>query len=194
MTLCKQSYKGLMHLVKNKVQEIVHQDIAYAVHIVSQFVQEPTSVHYAAVLRILRYLRGTINQSLFFSSTSELALRAYSDADWAGDHTDRRSTTGYCIFLGDSLISWRAKKQNIVSKSSAEAEYRAMSATASEIVWLRRLLGDIGITCSTPTPLYCDNQSAIKIANNPLADFFTKSHTTQRHHFLLSKLSVFNPP
>ncbi|XP_020110392.1 uncharacterized protein LOC109725561 [Ananas comosus] len=208
---------------------ISRPDIAYAVHIVSQFMQAPTSVHYVALLRILRYLRGSIHQSLFFSSSSKPQLRAYCDADWAGDLTDRWSTTGYCVFFGNSLISWRSKKQDIVAKSSTEAEYRAMSSAASEIVWLRRLLGDLGVQCSTSTPLYCHNQSAIKIANNPvfhertkhieidrhfvrhyyingsislpfipsaqqLADFFTKSQTTQRHQYLLSKLSVFTSP
>ncbi|KAJ0981894.1 hypothetical protein J5N97_010149 [Dioscorea zingiberensis] len=102
---------------------ITRPDIAYVVHVVNQFVTSPTSVHWAAVLRILRYLRGTQFQSLLFPSSSSLELRAYSDADWAGDSTDRKSTTGFCIFLGDSLISWKSKKQPIVSRSSTEAEF-----------------------------------------------------------------------
>ena len=82
----------------------------------------PRSPHYAAVLRILRYLKGTIFDGLHFSSHSSLTLQAYLDADWACDPTDRRSTTGYCFMLGDSLISWKSKKQTVVARSSTEAE------------------------------------------------------------------------
>ncbi|XP_062075715.1 uncharacterized mitochondrial protein AtMg00810-like [Humulus lupulus] len=84
---------------------ITRPNIAYAVHIFSQFVASPTTIHWAAVLRILRYLQGTQFQSLLFPSTSTLELRAYLDADWGGDCTNRKSTTGFCIFLGDFLIS-----------------------------------------------------------------------------------------
>jgi hypothetical protein len=100
---------------------ITRPDIAYGVHVVSQFVASPTTVHWAAVLRILRYLRGIVFQSLLLSSTSSLELRVYSDADHGSDLTDRKSITGFCIFLGDSLISWMSKKQSIVSQSSIEA-------------------------------------------------------------------------
>ncbi|KAL5799508.1 hypothetical protein ACOSQ4_032392 [Xanthoceras sorbifolium] len=165
---------------------ITRPDIAYAVHIVSQFVASPTTIHWAAVLRILRYLRGTIFQSLLLPSTSSLQLRAYSDADWAHDSTDRKSVTGFCIFLGDSLISWKSKKQTVVSKSSTEAEYRAMASTTTEIVWLRWLLADMGVHLSHPTPMFCDNQSSIQIAHNSVFHERTKHieidcHFT-RHH------------
>jgi hypothetical protein len=89
----------------------------------------PRSTHYAVVLRILRYVKGTLFHGLHFSSCSSLELRSYSDADWAGDPTDRRSTTGYCFFLGTSLISWRSKKQTVVAQSSTKAEYRALADT-----------------------------------------------------------------
>jgi len=95
-----------------------------------------------------------------------LELRAYSDADHSSDPTDRKSVTGFCIFLGDSLISWKSKKQSIVSQSSTEAEYRVMTSTTKEIVWLRWLLADMRISFSHPTPMYYDNQSSIQIAHN----------------------------
>lgn len=173
---------------------ITRPDIAYVVHIVSQFIASPTTIHWAAVLRILRYLRGTISQSLLFSSTSSPELRAYSDSDWAGDITDRKSTTGYCIFLGDSLISWKSKKQSVVSRSSTEAEYRAMASTTTQIVWLRWLLEDMGVVLSTPTPMYCDNRSAIQIAHNSVFHERTKHieidcHIT-RHHYQLGTITL----
>ena len=109
----------------------------------------PRSLHYAAVLRILWYLKGILFHGLHFSSQSSLTLQAYSDADWAGDSTDRRSTTGYCFLLGDSLISWHSKKQSVIARSSTEAEYRTLADTTAELFWLRWLLQDLGIDCST---------------------------------------------
>ena len=100
----------------------------------------PRSPHYVVVLRILRYLKGTIFDGFHFSSHSSLTLRTYSDTDWAGDPTNRRSTTGYCFLLGDSLISWRSKKQTVVARSSTEAEYRELAAITAELIWLRWLL------------------------------------------------------
>lgn len=173
---------------------ITRPDIAHAVHVVSQFVTSPTTVHWAAVLRILRYLRGTRFQSLLFSSSSSLELRAYSDADWAGDPTDRKSVTGFCIFLGDSLISWKSKKQDVVAVSSTEAEYRAMALTTREIVWLRRLLTDMGVSFSRPSLMFCDNKSAIRIAHNSIFHEGTKHveidcHIT-RHHLIHGTISL----
>ncbi|XP_026384497.1 uncharacterized protein LOC113280067 [Papaver somniferum] len=124
---------------------ITRPDISYDVHVVSQFMDAPRTSHFVVVLRILRYVKGTLYQGLNLSSTSYLCLRAYTDSDWAGDITDRRSTTSYCLFLGNSLISWRSKKQSVVSRSSAEAEYRAMAHTTSEFFLLRWLLSDMGI-------------------------------------------------
>ncbi|XP_026458922.1 uncharacterized protein LOC113359522 [Papaver somniferum] len=204
---------------------ITRPNISHAVHVVSQFMSAPRSTHYAVVLRILRYIKGTLYQGIKFSSTSDLCLHAYSDSDWAGDITYRRSTTGYCVFLGNSLISWRSNKQSIVSRSSAEAEYRALAHTTSEIVWLRWLLEDMGVHLSEPTPLCCDNKAAIRIAHNDvfherrkhieidchfvrhhfkqqtivlpfvrsklqLADLFTKTLTSARLRFLISKLNM----
>jgi len=88
------------------------------------------------------------------------------DIDHDSDSTNRKSLTGFCIFLGDSLISWKSKKQSIVSQSSTKAEYRAMTSTTKEIVWLRWLLADMKVFFSHPTPMYCDNQSSIQIAHN----------------------------
>ena len=145
---------------------VTRPDISYAIHQVSQYLSAPRSTYYAAVLRILRYLKGTLFHGLFYSAQSPLVLRAFSDADWVGDPTDRRSTTSYCFFLGSSLISWRSKKQTHVARSSTEAKYRALADTTSKLLWLWWLLKDLGASTSSATPLYCDNQSAIHIAHN----------------------------
>uniref|UniRef100_A0A2N9FEM3 CCHC-type domain-containing protein n=1 Tax=Fagus sylvatica TaxID=28930 RepID=A0A2N9FEM3_FAGSY len=167
-TLYRQLVGSLVYLT------VTRPDIAHAVHLVSQFLSAPHSTHYAAVLHILRYIKGTMFHGLHFSAHSTLDLCAYSDADWAGDPTDRRSTTGFCFFLGDSLISWRSKKQHIVSRSSTEAEYRALADTTSELLALRWLLEDMGLTHSSPTIIHCDNRSAIQIAHNDVFHERTK--------------------
>ncbi|WKA03342.1 hypothetical protein VitviT2T_021457 [Vitis vinifera] len=175
---------------------VTRPDISYVVHQVSQYFSAPRSTHYAAVLRILRYLKGTLFHGLFYSAQSPLVLRAFSDADWAGDPTDRRSTTGYCFLLGSSLISWRSKKQTFVARSNTEAEYRALANTTSELFWLRWLLKDLGVSTSSATPLYCDNQSAIHIAHNNVFHERTKHIEIDchfiRYHLVHGALKLFS--
>ena len=152
------------------------------------------SPHYDVVLRILRYLNGTIFDDPHFSSHSSLTLQTYSDADWAGDPTDCRSTTGYCFLLGDSLISWRSNKQTVVARSSTEAKYRALAATTAELIWLRWLLQDLDVNCSTATKLHCDNRSAIQIVYNDVFHERTKhieiDYHFIHHHLLQSTLTL----
>ncbi|XP_020245279.1 uncharacterized protein LOC109823413 [Asparagus officinalis] len=143
-------------------------DISYVVHTLSQFMAMPTTVHYDTMLRLLLYLQGTITRSLLFPSESSLMLRAYTDAGWVDDLDTRRSTTGYCIFLGSSLLSWRSKRQHRVSRSSTKAEYCVIADTTLEIHWLRHLLHDLGVSIPSLVPLYCDNTSAIQNASNPV--------------------------
>ncbi|XP_050217411.1 uncharacterized mitochondrial protein AtMg00810-like [Mercurialis annua] len=148
--------------------------ISYVVHTVSKFMQAPQHLHLSAVRRIIRYVLGTPSRGLLFPRGSSLQLQAYTDADWAGCPDTRKSTTGWCMFLGDALISWKCKKQDSISKSSTEAEYRAMSAACSEVIWLRGLLTKLGIPQVQPTPLHGDNTSAIQIAANPVYHERTK--------------------
>jgi len=123
-----------------------------------------TITHYEAACRVVKYLKGTPGQGLLFIRDSTLQILGFTDVDWAGCPDTRRSTSGYCFFLGSSLISWRAKKQHIVSRSSSEAEYMALSFASCELQWLLYLLKDLGVSCIKSPVLYFDNQSAIHIA------------------------------
>ncbi|KAE8800338.1 Peptide chain release factor 1 [Hordeum vulgare] len=163
------------HLVGSLVYlAVTRSDISYPVRILSQFVSGPTTVHYSHLLRVLRYLRGTISHRLFFPRSSSLQLHAYSDATWASDPSDRRSLSAYCVFLGGSLIAWKTKKQIAVSRSSAEAELRAMALLTAEVTWLRWLLQDFGVSVTTPTLLLSDSTGAISIARDPVKHELTK--------------------
>jgi hypothetical protein len=166
---------------------ITRPDISYAVSVVSQFMTNPRVPHMNAVIRILKYLKNAPGRGLFYRSSGHLRIEGYTDADWAGSPSDRKSTTGYCTFIGGNLVTWRSKKQSVVARSSAEAEYRAMAHTTCELTWLRTVLQEFGLLTQGPTPLYCDNQAAIHIASNPVFHERTK-HIEVDCHFVRSKV------
>ncbi|KAH7538135.1 hypothetical protein FEM48_Zijuj03G0166900 [Ziziphus jujuba var. spinosa] len=124
---------------------VTHPDLAYSVHILSQFMQEPRIEHWEAALRVVRYLKGTLNQGILLRADSDLSLHGWCDSDWAACPVTRRSLSGWLVFLGHSPISWKTKKQHTVSRSSAEAEYRAMAAVTCELKWLKGLLLSLGM-------------------------------------------------
>ena len=130
--------------------------------------------HSQATFRILRYLKQAPGLGLFFAANSSLQLKAFSDSDWAGRLDTRRSITGFSVYLGNSLVSWRSKKQPTVSRSSSEAEYRALATTTCELQWLTYLLTDLRIPFKQSALLYCDNQSALQIAANQVFHERTK--------------------
>lgn len=118
---------------------VTRPDITFSVHILSQFMQSPTTVHMQAATRVLRYLAGNPGQGILLASSSAIQVQAYCDSDWASCPVTKRSTTGFCILLGQSPISWKSKKQTVVGISSAEDEYRAMALTTCEITWISAL-------------------------------------------------------
>ena len=142
-----------------------------------------------AAKKLLRYLRGTSQQGILLAASSAVELKAFCDSDWASCPNTRRSTTGYCILLGYSPVSWKSKKQAVVARSTAEAEYRAMAMTLCEITWLHALLKDMGIKNLPSTALYCDNQAAISLAANPILHERTK-HVEVDCHFIRDKLKT----
>lgn len=162
-------------------------DLSYVVQTLSQYMHQPRLQHYTALHHVMRYPAGTIGQGILLSATPQLTLKAYSDSDWASCPDTRRSVIGYVMLLGSSPVSWKSKKQATVSKSSAEAEYRAMAAAASEITWLVRLLQELGVNDLQPIKLLCDNQSAIHIGKNPVLHERTK-HIELDCHFTREKV------
>ena len=165
---------------------ITRPDIQYAIHILSQFMQDPRQGHWDAAMRLLRYLKSSPGQGILLPASNDLRLHVYCDSDWASCPMTRRSVTGYFVLLGSAPISWKTKKQPTVSGSSAEAEYRAVANATSEALWIRNLLRSLHIPVP-PAQLYCDNQAALHIAANPVFHERTK-HIEIDCHFVRERL------
>ncbi|CAN6576638.1 unnamed protein product [Malus baccata var. baccata] len=140
---------------------LTRPDISFAVNKLSQFMHSPSETHWQALKRLLRYLKGTISFSLHLCRCPSHRLYAFSDADWVGDRDDRKFTTSYIVYLGGNLISWSFRKQRSVSRSSIEAEYRAIAATTAELTWIQSLLRELGIPLPTTPVVSCDNIGAM---------------------------------
>ena len=163
-------------------------NIAFAMSVVSQFMHDPKEAHLQAVHRILQYLKANPGKGIMYKKGQSLTLEAYTDADYAGSVVDRRSTSGYCILIGGNLVTWRSKKQNVVARSSAESEFRAMALGICELLWLKIILCDLKVEWEAPMRLYCDNKSAIDIAHNPVQHDRNK-HVEIDRHFIKEKLT-----
>jgi hypothetical protein len=168
---------------------LTRPNLSYSVNYMSQFMHAPAMTHLKMVRRILRYVKGKLNIGLHFSANTSLDLFAFSDADWAGCLTTRRSTTGYYVFMGKNIISWCAKKQHTVSRSSTEAEYRAMANTAAELTWLTFILKDLHIPMTSPPTLYCDNLSALHMTIN-LVFHARSKHIELDYHFVRERVAL----
>jgi hypothetical protein len=172
------------HLVGKLIYlTITRPDITYAVSLVTQFMHTSTVFHLNLVKRILHYLKGSTGRGIVMTNHGHTQITGYSDSDWAGNAIDRKSTTGFCMFVGGNPVSWRSKKQHVVARSSAEAKYRVMASAACELIWLKGLLLDLGFSSSIPMTLFCDNQAAMHIAANPVFHERTK-HIEVDCHFI----------
>ena len=164
-------------------------DLTYAVQQVCLHMHDPRESHLAALKRLLRYVRGTVGFGLVLhrSPTSELVV--YTDADWAGCPDTRRSTFGYAVFLGGILVSWSSRRQPVVSRSSAEAEYRAVANGVAEAFWLRQLLAELHNPLAKSTLVYCKNVSTVYLSTNPIQHQRTK-HVEIDLHFVRDRVAI----
>ena len=164
-------------------------DLTYAVQQVCLHMHDPRESHLAALKRLLRYVRGTVDLGLVLHRSSSAELVVYTDADWAGCPDTRRSTSGYAVFLGGNLVSWSSKRQPVVSRSSAEAEYRAVANGVAEASWLRQLLAELHSPLAKSTLVYCDNVSAVYLSTNPVQHQRTK-HVEIDLHFVRDRVAI----
>ena len=182
--------KGRYQRLVGRLMYLAHTrpDLAYALSVVSQFMHNPGEQHMNSVMRILRYLKSAPGKGIMFTKKEDWQnVSVYTDADWAGAIDDRRSTSGYFTFVGGNLVTWRSKKQNVVARSSAEAEFRGMAFGLCEALWLRLLLQDLGYPPKHPIQLFCDNKAACDIAHNPVQHDRTK-HVELDRFFIKEKL------
>jgi Reverse transcriptase (RNA-dependent DNA polymerase) len=161
-------------------------DISFAVSVVNRYMHDLRG-HMNVVYQILRYLKSAPGKGLIFRKNGHLNIESYYDFDWASYVDDKRSTSGYCMFIGDNLVSWKSKKQSIVARSTTEAKYRAMALGVAEMLWLKGLLTDLKLDQGTQMKLWCDNQSTINIANNSVQHDRTK-HVEVDRFFIKGKL------
>lgn len=165
---------------------ITRPDLSFSVNKLSQFMNALSETHWRAIKRVLRYLAGTIDHGLVLTP-GQLELVCYSDADRASSIEDRRSTSGYVVFLSPNPVAWCSKKQLVVSRSSAEAEYRSLANCVSELLWLQQLLTEVGISPSKVPVVWCDNSSVVSMAENPTHHARIK-HVEIDHHFVREKI------
>ena len=162
---------------------ITRPDLSYPVGLLSQFMQTPHDIHLDCAKRVLRYMSDTMDCGILYKMAMPIRLEGYTDADWAGYKADRRSTFRFVFSFGGGAISWSSKKQPTVALSSTEAEYRGATVATCEVVWLKRILKDLGVPIKDPTPLYCDNMSSIYLARSA-------KHIEVHYHFIRERVLV----
>ncbi|RVW14603.1 Retrovirus-related Pol polyprotein from transposon RE1 [Vitis vinifera] len=160
---------------------VTKPDLMFPASLLSRFMSSPSNVHMGVAKRVLKYVKGTTNLGIWYLKTGGVKLDGYADSDWAGSVDDMKSTSGYAFTIGSGVICWNSRKQEVVAQSTTEAEYISLAAAANQAIWLRKLLVDLGQEQSSPTKLYCDNKSAISIAQNPVHHGRTK-HINVKFH------------
>jgi hypothetical protein len=176
-SLYRQLIGSLMYLVNTR------PDICFVVNTLSQFQVEPRHEHWIAAKHVLRYIRGTINYGLRYTASSNIQLHGFTDSDWAGSAEDRKSTSGMCFSLGSAMISWGNRKQKSVALSTTEAEYMAACEACTEAIWLRKLISDLFDQIPESTIIYCDNQSSIRLSEQPVFHERSK-HIEIKYYFI----------
>ena len=151
-------------------------DICYAVSVASRFMDQPHEIHWKVAKRILSFVQGTRTHGIFYKANSDLELIGFTDSDWAGDSTDRKSTSGYVFILIEGPISWSCKKQSAIALSSTKAEYRGVVNAETQCLWLPGLLGECGFESEYSTTIYCDNQSTIQIYKYLVLEVGNQTH------------------
>lgn len=167
---------------------LTRPNISFSVNKVCQYLHAPTTTHWSAVKRILRYVSGTKNYGLKIRRSQSMMISAFSDADWAGCLDDRRSTGGFAVFLGGNLVSWTTRKQATVSRSSTEAEYKALANATAEMMWVQKLLTELKVTHPRAARLWCDNMGAKYLSANPVFHARTK-HIEIDFHFVRERVA-----
>lgn len=166
---------------------LTRPDISYAVNRLSQFMHQPTTDHWQAVKRVLRYLSGTLTHGIFLRKDANPRLHGFSDADWAGDSDDYVSTNGFIIYFGSQPVSWTSHKQKGVARSSTEAEYRAVANAAAELRWICSLMTELGVYLPSAPTVYCDNIGATYLCANPVFHSRMK-HIAIDYHFVRGQI------
>ena len=164
-------------------------DIAYSVNKLARYCSKPSVDNLLAVKRVLRYVKGTLNYGLLYSKSKDNLIECvgYSDADWAGDNDDRKSTSGYSFHMSGASISWNSSKQTCVALSTAEAEYVALSNATQEAMWLKTLLKELNFDSCSPMTLFGDNTAAIRISNDAQCSRKTK-HIDIKFNYVRDKV------
>jgi hypothetical protein len=175
-TMYRSMINSLLYLTTSR------PDIPFSVGVCARFQANPKESHMTTVKRILKYINATANFGVYLFRDTSLKLARYSDADWARNADDRKSTSKGHFYVGTNMVAWMSKKQNFISLSTAEAEYIATGSCCTQLIWMKQLLADYGFTQGMMI-VYCDNTSTINISKNPIQHSRTK-HNVIHHHFI----------